>query len=129
MVYSRDHAACRWFFSAARAAGRYGMQALFEAVREACSPTTWSRGAELSRAGAVLGEGADREEIVLRVATQAGMAYATVTLWPADEDWTCDCRSAEAACAHVAAAVIAWRRARQEGKEIPGPKTAPGHLA
>lgn len=112
-----------------RPEGREHMQALFDAVRDACSPKTWSRGVELSRAGAVIGESADAEEIVLKVATQVGMAYATVTLWPTDEDWGCDCRSPEAACAHVAAAVIAWRRARQEGKGLPTPKTAPSRLA
>jgi superfamily II DNA or RNA helicase len=104
------------------------MQALFAAVREACSPRIWSRGVELSRAGAVIGEHADGEEIVLKVATQVGMAYATVTLWPEDEEWSCDCKSPEMACAHVAAAVIALRRAGQEGKAMPTPKTPPGRI-
>jgi superfamily II DNA or RNA helicase len=104
------------------------MQSLFEAIREACSPKTWSRGVELSRAGAVIGEDANAEEVVLQVATQVGMAYATVTLWPKDEDWGCDCKSPEAACAHVAAAVIALRRTRQEGQALPAPKAAPGHM-
>jgi SNF2-related domain len=104
------------------------MQSLFEAIREACSPKTWSRGVELSRAGAVIGEDANAEEVVLQVAIQVGMAYATVTLWPKDEDWGCDCKSPEAACAHVAAAVIALRRTRQEGQALPAPKAAPGHM-
>jgi superfamily II DNA or RNA helicase len=102
------------------------MQALFEAVREACSSKSWSRGVELSRAGAVIGEHVAKGEIVLKVATQEGMAYATVTLWPEEEDWICDCTTRDDICAHVAAAVIALRRARQEGKAMPAPRMAPG---
>jgi superfamily II DNA or RNA helicase len=104
------------------------MQTLFEAIREACSPRTWSRGVELSRAGAVIGEYARAGEVVLKVATQVGMAYATVLLYPTEEDWSCDCRSPEAACAHVAAAVIALRRAQQEGQTLPAPRAVPGHV-
>ncbi len=104
------------------------MQALIDEVRENCSPTTWSRGVELSRAGAVIGEHTDDEEIVLKVATQQGMVYATVTLWPADAEWLCDCTSRETACAHVAAAVIGMRRAQQDGKTMPTPKAAPSKV-
>jgi superfamily II DNA or RNA helicase len=104
------------------------MQALFEEVRDNCSPKTWSRGVELSRAGAVIGEQNDGKEIVLKVATQVGMAYATVTLWPKTVGWECDCKTAEEVCAHVAAAVIAFRRAQQEGKALPAPKAPPGRV-
>ena len=69
------------------------MQALFEEVRENCSSSIWSRGVELSRAGAVIPEDNHDDEIVLKVATRQGMAYATVTLWPEDADWGCDCNS------------------------------------
>ena len=104
------------------------MQALFDEIRENCSANTWSRGVELSRAGAVITEASDDEEIILKVATRQGMAYATVTLWPADEDWSCDCKSAEPACAHVAAAAIALRQARRQGSAAPRPKMAPGKI-
>lgn len=104
------------------------MRALFEEVRDNCSPQTWSRGVELSRAGAVIGEHTDDGEVVLKVATQHGMAYTTVRLWPQDTDWSCDCNSREAACAHVAAAVIALRRVQQAGKAMPAPKAAPAKV-
>ncbi|ETX00050.1 MAG: helicase [Candidatus Entotheonella factor] len=104
------------------------MQALFEEIRENCSPAIWSRGVELSRAGAVVTEAADDEEIILKVATRQGMAYATVTLWPAEEDWLCDCKSPEPACAHVAAAAIALRQAKSKGMDAPQPKMAPGKI-
>ncbi len=104
------------------------MQALFEEIRDNCLPSIWSRGVELSRAGAVITEASDDEEITLKVATRQGMAYATVTLWPEDEDWSCDCKSAEAACAHVAAAAIALRQAKSSGRATPQPKRAPGKV-
>ena len=104
------------------------MQALFEEIRDTCSPKTWSRGVELSRAGAVIGERHNGAEIVLKVATQVGMAYATVTLWPQEVGWECDCKTSEEVCAHVAAAVIAVRRAGQEGKRLPAPKAPPAHV-
>jgi len=104
------------------------MQALFEEIRENCSSTIWSRGVELSRAGAVITEVSNDEEIILKVATGQGLAYATVTLWPADEDWLCDCKSAESACAHVAAAAIALWQAKRSGIAAPQPKMAPGKV-
>lgn len=105
------------------------MQVLFEAIRAACSSQSWSRGVELSRNGAVIGEQHNAAEYVFKVATRHGMAYMTVTLWPEDEDWICDCNSSDDACAHVAAAIIALRRARQDGKAMPKPNALPGHVA
>src|ERR671937_2215163 len=89
------------------------MQALFEAVRQACSPGDWSRGVELSRGGAVVVDHATRDEVMLRIATRSGMISPTVTLWPEDKDWSCNCSSQAEVCAHVAAAVIALRHASQ----------------
>ena len=102
------------------------MQTLFDEVRDNCSPTIWSRGVELTRAGAVLVEQREAEEIQLKVATQQSMTFATVTLWPADDDWSCDCSSREPACAHVAAAVITLRRSQHEGTALPSSKATLG---
>ena len=104
------------------------MQALFDAVRQACSPHVWSRGVEFTRANAVLSERADGEEVVLKVVTRDKVVQPTVTLWPDDEDWLCDCGHHETVCAHVAAAVIAYRRARQEDKPLPAAQQASGRL-
>lgn len=104
------------------------MQALFDAVRQACSPHVWSRGVEFTRANAVLSERADDEEVVFKVVAQDKAVQPTVTLWPDDEDWSCDCGHHEAVCAHVAAAVIALRRAGQEGKPLPAAQQANGRL-
>ncbi len=94
-------------------------QALFEAVRAACSPGAWSRGVELTRASAVIGERGGEDEVVFRVSIRGGMISHTVRLFPEEADWECQCGSHEDACEHAAAAVIAWRRAREEGSDLP----------
>jgi superfamily II DNA or RNA helicase len=104
------------------------IEGLFEAVRTACSSSTWSRGVELSRADAVSGEGSGGEEIALRVSTRGGLICPLVTLSPEDEDWDCDCPSRDDACEHVAAAVIALRQARKEGRDVEGGPDAPGRI-
>ncbi len=104
------------------------MQALFEAVRQACSPGDWSRGVELSRGGAVVVEHATKDEVMLRISTRSGMISPTVTLWPEDKDWSCNCSSQAEVCAHVAAAVIALRHAPQAGPEAPSPRPAAARL-
>jgi len=104
------------------------MQEFFNTIRSHCSAGTWSRGVELARAGAVLGERADDEEVVLRVSTRGGMISPGVTLYPGDEAWECSCPSREAACEHVAAAVIALRQAHKLGRELPSPSQETGTL-
>ncbi len=91
---------------------------LFDAVRAACSSPAWSRGVELVRADAVLIEQARAGEIGLRVATRAGLVSHLVTLREGAAEWECDCAGRDDACEHVAAAVIALRRARQQGQEL-----------
>jgi superfamily II DNA or RNA helicase len=95
------------------------VQALFDAVRAACSPAAWSRGVELVRADAVHGLGEDGAEISLRVSTRGGLLSPTVILMPGDAEWECDCNSHDEVCEHAAAAVIALRRARQAGAALP----------
>ena len=104
------------------------MQALFEAVRQACTPHVWSRGVEFTRANAVLSDRADDEEVVFKVVAQDRAVQPTVTLWPDDEDWSCDCDHPEAVCPHVAAAVIAFRQAGQAGKPLPAAQQANGKM-
>jgi superfamily II DNA or RNA helicase len=95
------------------------VQPVFEAVRAACSASLWSRGVELARAGAVSGERDDGEEVVLRVSTRGGLLCPTALLYLEDAEWECDCGTREDVCEHVAAAVIALRKARSEGLPLP----------
>jgi superfamily II DNA or RNA helicase len=104
-------------------------EGLFDRVRSACFPATWSRGVELTRLDAVVGERADGDEIVFRVTTRGGMICPQVTLFSDDEDWDCECSSREDVCEHVAAAVIAWRRSRERGGDLPAPRYAAGRVA
>ena len=90
------------------------------AVHAAASERDWSRGVELWRAGAVIGKRRTADEIVVQVAVKGASVSPTVTLWPDEEDgWSCDCDSKADPCFHVAAAVIALKRAAEEGKELP----------
>ncbi len=95
------------------------VQGLFEAVREAASRSAWSRGVELARSGAVVGEREEAEAILLKIAASGALTAHAVVLHPADEDWSCDCGTSEDCCEHVAAAVIAVKRARQAGEALP----------
>jgi superfamily II DNA or RNA helicase len=104
------------------------MQTLFENIRRACAPGTWSRGVEIARRDAVVGVESDASEVVLRVSTRGGLVAPTVRLYPEDGEWDCDCRSPEDPCDHVAAAVISLRRAAEGGAALPGAETAPGRV-
>jgi len=102
------------------------MGGCFETIRGACSRVVWSRGVERAREGAVSAERVDADTAVLRVRASGGLLVPTVTLELADGGWDCDCPDAEDPCEHVAAAAIALRRARQEGRELPGAAAAAG---
>jgi len=95
-----------------------GMQELFEAVREEASRGAWSGGVQLVRGEAVRGESAEGDERVLRVSQRQGMVVHRVVLYPGDTDWSCECGGPEDPCVHVAAAVIALRRAEEEGRDL-----------
>ena len=104
------------------------LQPLFDAIRSESSANTWSRGVELVRADVVTGERSTDDEVVLRVAARAGRISFSVALYPGDEEWECECTSRLPVCEHVAAAVIALRRARKEGLALPSPALASGTL-
>ncbi len=95
------------------------MQSLFEAVRESASRREWSRGVELARANAVTAERIDMREAQLRVAEPGRPVARLVTLLLDADAWSCDCPGPEDPCEHVAAAVIALRRAREDGRDLP----------
>jgi superfamily II DNA or RNA helicase len=80
---------------------------LLAAVRKACLPGLWALGVKLAREGAVFGHEAQGEAIALRVQTPGAAVAPSVTLYPNDTEWTCDCGGKIDPCAHVAAAAIA----------------------
>lgn len=97
---------------------RESLQEIFEAVREEASRHAWSRGVEMARGEAVVRESAAPEGLALRVYGPGERVGRAVFLDLEGCDWSCDCPSSEGACMHVAAAVIAARRAAEEGREI-----------
>jgi superfamily II DNA or RNA helicase len=101
----------------------------FKAIRQACSASLWSQAVELVRASAVAGVSEDEEEIVCRVRTPTRVVAPKVTLYPHDEEWDCDCDSKAPCCEHIAAAIIAVRRAHQEGISLPSDARSGAHLA
>ena len=104
-------------------------QALFDAVRKTCSPATWSRGIELTRARAVSLHREDDDEVVFLVTRRGGMISREVSLYPEDIDWDCGCDSPERGCEHAAAAVIGWRRAEEaEATGAPAPIRRQGRV-
>ncbi|HTM45675.1 MAG TPA: hypothetical protein VL137_12005 [Polyangiaceae bacterium] len=95
------------------------VDALFRAIRAQCSAGTWSSGVELVRAEAVTGVAADEDQVTCRVRIPQRVVAPTVLLYPADEEWDCDCESKLPVCEHVAAAIIALKRARESGQQLP----------
>ncbi len=107
------------------------MDELLREIRSNCVASTWSRGVELARRGAVVGVNDDGDEVELRVTMGGGVISPLVCLYPDEAEWDCECRSREGACMHVAAAAIALKKARGEGKALPtaGPEAAPAAIA
>ncbi len=104
------------------------MEQLFRNVRESATPAIWSKGVELSRLDAVTGDSETIDEITLRVQSKEAAISQTVVLYPLDGDWSCGCGGDDDPCAHVAAAVISLKRAREQGTALPKPKAGAGRL-
>jgi superfamily II DNA or RNA helicase len=83
------------------------MQRMLEAVRKATLPAIWSQGVKLVRENAVTLEARGDSEVVLRVRAPGLVVAPTVTLYPEEGEWSCDCGGKVDPCAHVAAAAIA----------------------
>ena len=92
---------------------------MLEAAREAASSSTWSKGVQIARASGVGIESQDDGEIVAIVHESGGVVTRQVTLYLADADWECNCAGVDDICHHVAAAIIAVRRADRDGTSLP----------
>lgn len=102
---------------------------LFGAIRRATTAADWSAAVKLVRAGAVVGESSDDEEIELTVMMPGrGVMALRVSLYPEDEEWSCDCDTRAACCQHVAACIIAMRQAGEEGLALPVSDLEVGHV-
>ncbi len=102
---------------------------LLHAIREACTPATWSRGVALARVGAVTLEGEGEGEARFRVGSQGTKAAVPVSLFLEECDWSCTCKSTEDACAHAAASAIAWSQGLSKDTPSARRGAAPGRVA
>src|SRR5262245_46010031 len=82
------------------------LQKLFDALRAACPPGIWSQAVKFAREGSVSAPEATGGSLTFRVQVP-GRVAPTVTLYPNDLEWTCDCAGKVDPCSHVAAAAIA----------------------
>jgi superfamily II DNA or RNA helicase len=96
------------------------LASLLAAVRKVCLPGLWSQGVKLARDGAVFG-GERRGDTMTARVRAPGLAVApSVTLYPDDGEWSCDCSSPVDPCAHVAAAAIALSQEDAASAAPPG---------
>ncbi len=93
------------------------MAAIFDAIRKQCAPGLWTKGVGLARDGSVVLQSRSATQIEARVRVPARPIAPSVTLYPEDVEWTCDCGGRLDPCEHVAAAVIAAQQASAEPAE------------
>lgn len=91
----------------------------YELLQKTCKPGVWSKGVSMARAGGVMEESKKPGEKSFRVKSIEKSVAQSVTLWPEDEDWFCNCEDKNEVCAHVAAAIIAWKGDLFEKKKSP----------
>ncbi|MEC7241655.1 MAG: DEAD/DEAH box helicase [Myxococcota bacterium] len=91
------------------------LKPLHASIRKAAPEHLWSAGVRLYRAGRVVFESEDEDELRFSV-TNPGRVALTVYLWPKDKDWGCDC--GREICIHAVAVSIAAMR-RATGEEQP----------
>ena len=94
------------------------LQPLYDAIRENVTQGVWLRAEQMAKSGSVDGKLTKNAEFEVRLLTKGGMASPRVVLSPEDVDWSCECPSQEAACIHVAAAVIGLRKAQDSGTAL-----------
>ncbi|MBL8974880.1 MAG: SWIM zinc finger family protein, partial [Myxococcales bacterium] len=104
------------------------MQKLLAAVHAEAEARDWSRGVELSRAQAVVLVRSGAGEVVVQVAVKGAAVSPTVTLWPDEAEWSCDCDSRADPCFHVCAAAIALKRAAEAGESLPSANARAGRV-
>src|SRR3954463_7979238 len=107
------------------------MQARFAAIRRASLPAVWSQGVKLARADAVSSAARSPSAITVRVRARGHAVAPTVTLYPEDGEWSCDCGGTADPCMHAVAAVIATRdgTAQAASAGAPSPAAAQAHLS
>src|SRR6187549_2427470 len=94
------------------------MQALLEAIRDACPKPVWQRATALAQTATVTGKRTADQDLELRVVTRGGMTSPRVWLSPGKLDWSCECDSGDDACIHVAASAQWMAQAQERGQDL-----------
>ncbi len=95
---------------------------LLEAIRKKSLPGIWSVGVKLAREGAV--QQSPASDPTFRVRAIGHTIPPTVTLYPDDEEWSCDCDGKIDPCAHVVAAILAATKVGSDGSSAATPVDA-----
>ncbi len=101
---------------------------LFDAAKAKCPVGLWSKGVELARTGAVAGQTRESDMWTFRVPSGSHLIAPTVTLYPDDEEWDCDCRGHFEVCEHVAACLIALTHGSDAEKTLFHTEERNGHV-
>jgi superfamily II DNA or RNA helicase len=80
---------------------------LLARAKDECPVGLWAKGAALARGEAVRGEESKPGEWTFRVQSPGHDVAPTVSLYPEDEEWDCDCDGPFDPCEHVAACLVA----------------------
>ena len=97
-------------------------------MRKAALPAVWSQGVKLAREKSV-SRVPNAKDLSLRVRAPGLAVPPTVTLFPDDDEWSCDCDAKTDPCAHVVAATIAFSQNEVgEGEASAGPQLDPARL-
>ncbi len=103
------------------------MQPLLNAIRKKSLPGIWSVGVKLAREGAV--QRTPSTDPTFRVRAVGHTVPPTVMLYPADEEWSCDCDSRIDPCAHVVAAILAATKVDADGQAGSAAPQPQAHLS
>jgi len=104
------------------------LKALFDTLKKKALPAIWTQGVKLAREDSISLEGESDGKLDLRVRVPGRSAYLTVSLFPKDLEWTCDCPGPADPCPHVVAAVVAAQRVGQAGQKLPDAKKVGAQL-
>jgi hypothetical protein len=104
------------------------LKELFETLKKKALPAIWNQGVKLAREDSVSLEKETDERLDLRVRVPARSSYLTVSLFPRELEWSCDCPGPADPCVHAVAALLAVQRVAQAGERLPDARTTGAQL-
>ena len=93
------------------------LKAVVALLKKRCPSGRLATAEGLVREGAVLLDRETDDELVFAVRVADWPTPYTATVYPAEQEWTCDCGGSDP-CAHVVAGIVAYDRARAAGTTL-----------